>query len=218
MNCSNFVRRAVLATTISLAAAPFGATASFASRTHTVVAPASPLNVTLTSANKALSASWSNVRTATSFKATASANGHATKSCATKKLTCTITSLVNGVSYSVVVVAFNAGGKSAPSLAATAKVGVPGAPLAVQAIAGKSAASIKWEPPVASGVANVTSYTATALPGGVFCTTTASSKVPAARSCVISGLTKGTKYAVSVTATNDYGTSAPSKSASVTSR
>ena len=57
----------------------------------------------------------------------------------------------------------------------------------------------------------VSSYTATAAPGGATCTTAAP-----ALSCTINGLTNGTSYFVSVTATNTDGTSPPSAVATVT--
>lgn len=218
MKSSNFVRRAVLATAVTMAALPLAATASFASTAHTVVAPASPVITSVSSTNRALSVTWSELSLGTvSYKATASSAGHATKSCTTKKLTCSITSLVNGVSYSVVVVASNSAGKSAASAAVSLTVGAPSAPNSVHVTAGKLQASVKWAPPSSSGVSAITSYTATANPGGFTCTSTATKTVPAARNCVISGLTKGTKYSVSVTATNAFGTSPASKSASVTS-
>jgi sugar lactone lactonase YvrE len=66
-----------------------------------------------------------------------------------------------------------------------------------------------WSPPTEAGASAVTSYTASAsAPGYTTKTCTAD-----AYSCTISGLTSGTAYTVSVTATNGTGASEPSLSA-----
>ncbi|HET9658221.1 MAG TPA: fibronectin type III domain-containing protein, partial [Kineosporiaceae bacterium] len=57
----------------------------------------------------------------------------------------------------------------------------------------------------------LTRYTATAQPGGVTCTAT-----PPATSCTLTGLTNGTTYTATVTATNAAGTSGPSGPVEVT--
>ena len=83
----------------------------------------------------------------------------------------------------------------------------PFPPTRVSSSAGNSSASVSW---LAPSLAGFTTYTATALPGGAFCTTT----WPTA-TCSISGLTGGITYSVSVTASNSTGTSAASGSSSV---
>jgi len=214
MRISGVMKRGAVGAAIAMAAIPAFASASSASIGH-IAAPASPVIAALASGNRSLGVSWTESSTgAITFTATATATGKATKSCSTKKLACSITSLVNGVVYAVTVTAKNSGGTSAPSTAASAIVGVPSAPNSVHATAGTASATIKWAPPKASGVTHVTSYMATAQPGGFSCSTTGSSP---ARTCVIAGLTPGTKYTVTVTATNAYGTGVPSKPATVTS-
>ncbi len=75
----------------------------------------------------------------------------------------------------------------------------PQAPTGASASAGIREATITWNA-VAGGL--VSSYTATAAPGGASCTS-----VAPATSCTITGLTAGTSYSATVTATNPQGTS-----------
>ena len=214
MNFKSTIKRGAVATALVLTAAPLVASASFAT---SPTAPASPAAVALTSGNRSLAVSWTESSTGSiTYTATATATGKATKSCSTKTLGCSIHSLINGVVYDVTVVAKNTVGSSAPSADVTSVVGVPSAPNSIHATAGTAKATISWAPPKASGVTHVTSYMATANPGGFSCSTTSSALAKAARTCDISGLTTGTKYTVTVTATNAYGTGAPSKSTTVT--
>ncbi len=79
----------------------------------------------------------------------------------------------------------------------------PQAPTGASASAGISEATITWNA-VAGG--SVSSYTATAAPGGASCTA-----VAPATTCTITNLTAGTSYTATVTATNQQGTSPPSQ-------
>ncbi len=79
----------------------------------------------------------------------------------------------------------------------------PQAPTGASASAGIRGATITWNA-VAGG--SVSSYTATAAPGGASCTA-----VAPATTCTITNLTAGTSYTVTVTATNPQGTSPPSQ-------
>jgi YVTN family beta-propeller protein len=80
----------------------------------------------------------------------------------------------------------------------------PQPPANVTATPGNAQATISWTAPTNTGGSPITGYTATASAGGPSCTTTT------ATSCTISGLTNGTTYYVSVTATNAVGISDPS--------
>ena len=81
---------------------------------------------------------------------------------------------------------------------------VPGTPTAAIADPGDTVVSLSWTAPADTGGAPVTRYTATASPGGATCTTTG------ATTCLFTGLTNGTAYTFTVTATNLVGTSAAS--------
>ena len=80
----------------------------------------------------------------------------------------------------------------------------PSPPTGVSASAGDAQANVSWSVPSFTGGQPITSYTATASPGGKTCTTSG------APTCTIEGLTNGTAYTVTVTATNSIGTSAAS--------
>jgi hypothetical protein len=214
MKLSHTVRRGAAALVLAAAVVPAVATASFASGPS---APASPVANPLTSANRALGASWTESSTgAISYKATATSAGKPTRTCVTHNLSCHIKSLVNGVVYVVSVTASNVGGTSAPSNSVSATVGVATSPLSVHAASEKASALVFWAPPIASGVSGITGYTATANPGGASCSTSGTLLNPPARTCVIPLLTSGTKYTVTVVATNAYGASSPSKPTTVT--
>lgn len=80
---------------------------------------------------------------------------------------------------------------------------VPGVPSAVVATAADASASVAFSAPADIGGAAISSYTVTASPGGQTATGSASP-------LTVSGLTNGTSYTFTVTATNSAGTSAAS--------
>jgi hypothetical protein len=81
----------------------------------------------------------------------------------------------------------------------------PGAPTGVSAIAGDGQATVSWSAPASDGGSPITAYTATSSPGAKTCTWTTGPL-----SCTVTGLTNGTAYTFTVTATNDLGTGSPS--------
>jgi hypothetical protein len=119
----------------------------------------------------------------------------------------TVEGLTNGVTYTFTVTTTNTSGTgpaSKPSNPVT-PTGAPGAPTGVVALAGDGQATVAFDQPSANG-APITSYTVTASPGGA---TATGSGTP----ITIAGLTNGTPYTFTVTATNSVGTgpaSAPS--------
>lgn len=76
---------------------------------------------------------------------------------------------------------------------------VPGAPTGVTATAGNAQASVAFTAPADPGTSAITSYTVTSSPGGFSASGSASP-------IVVTGLTNGTAYTFTVTATNGVGT------------
>ncbi len=131
--------------------------------------------------------------------------------CTTSGTGCTVTGLTNGTAYTFTVTARNTYGSSIASTAsASVRPGaVPGAPQSVSATAGNAQASVSWTAPVSNTPAT-TSYTvAASQDASKTCTTSGTS-------CTVTGLTNGTAYSFSVTATNGLGTGAAGVSGSVT--
>lgn len=83
---------------------------------------------------------------------------------------------------------------------------VPGAPIIGTATAGNTQATVEFTPPASNGGATITGYTATSSPGGFTATGSASP-------LTVTGLSNGTAYTFTITATNSAGTG-PASSAS----
>ena len=125
-------------------------------------------------------------------------------------LSCPVSGLTAGGSYTFTVTATNVGGTSLASSASSAVVlaapGVPGAPTAVS---GPGSATVTITPPTSGGTPS--SYLVTSVPAGGTCTVTAPET-----SCVVTGLTPGTAYTFTSTATNGVPPSSAASPASVT--
>ena len=174
-----------------------------------VGSPGAPTGVTATAGNGQATVTWvapasNGGSPITGYTVTAAPGG---QTCSTTgALSCTVTGLTNGTSYTFTVVATNSvgsSGASAPS-ASTVPVAVPGAPSGVMAVGGDRMATVSWVAPVSTGGASITGYTVTAAPGGQTCSTNG------AVSCTVAGLTNGVSYTFTVAATNSAGSGAAS--------
>ncbi|MEN9799810.1 MAG: hypothetical protein RL653_3507, partial [Pseudomonadota bacterium] len=182
----------------------------------TVSTPGDDLNGQVRVAWSAVPANQSGGAVVTSYSASAT-DGTNTFSCstsatppATPALNCVISGLANGTTYTLTVTATNVYGTSVDSISTTAiPRTVPGAPTISSAPSGSDqAVTVTWTAPSNGGNA-ITSYKATAKDASnntFFCDTTATPPATPALSCTISGLTNGTPYTVTVTATNAAGT------------
>lgn len=141
--------------------------------------------------------------TAESYLVTASPSG-ATCTITVPDTSCTITGLTNGYTYSFNATATNTVGTSAASASSNSvtpsALQIPGAPGTPTVETGDQSATITIVAPTTGGP--VDSYTVTANPGGATCVVTSP-----ATSCTITGLTNGTDYTFTATATNAAGTS-----------
>ena len=198
---------------------PDGTTVSAPSSAVTPEAPTPPdppTNVTGTAANGSVVVSWSapgnpgteslkpqSAATITGYTATASPGG---ATCTTTgATTCTITGLTNFTAFTFTVTATNSAGlSSSPSAESPSVTPVPTAPAITNVTGGDGSATITWS---AADPAPL-SYTVTGTPSGTCSTTTATT-------CTITGLTDGTSYTFTVTATYDGGTVGSAPSAAV---
>jgi uncharacterized protein (TIGR02145 family) len=173
-----------------------------------------PTNVTATKGNAqasvAFTAPVSNGGSAITGYTVTSTPGSFTATGITSPIT--VTGLTNGTAYTFTVVATNANGNSpasSPSNSVTPSAG-PGAPTIGTATKGNAQASVTFTAPTDNGGSPITLYTVTSTPGGFTMTGTSSP-------IIVTGLTNGTAYTFTVSATNANGTSlASSASNSVT--
>ncbi len=123
----------------------------------------------------------------------------------------TISGLTDGQTYTFTVTATNASGVSSPSTASNwiQVPNVPNAPTLAAAVANSNGSvSVSWADP-SNGGSPITGYTVSPSPSCSSCSGT-SVFGPTATSTTITGLTGGSNYTFTVTATNAVGTSASS--------
>ena len=117
----------------------------------------------------------------------------------------TVTGLTNATDYTFTVTASNAIGTSLASGASNSVTtpNVPDAPAIGTATAVSGEATVPFTAPSSDGGSAITSYTATSSPGAITGTISQSGS----GSITVTGLTSGTAYTFTVTATNAIGTS-----------
>jgi peptidoglycan/xylan/chitin deacetylase (PgdA/CDA1 family) len=190
-------------------------------------APAAPTGVTAVAGNASATVNWTAPNnggsaitsyTVTPFVGTV-AQTPVQVTGAPPATTTTVSGLTNGTAYTFTVTATNSVGPS-PASAASAPVTptapvvptAPAAPTGVTAVAGNASATVNWTAPNNGGSA-ITSYTVTPFAGTVAQTPVQVTGAPPATTTTVSGLTNGTAYTFTVTATNSVGPS-PASAAS----
>jgi len=132
------------------------------------------------------------------------------QTCFTGLISCTVTGLTNGTTYSFSVRAGNVYGYSiTPDWegSATPHALAPSTPTHVVAEAGLNSAVVSWTAPPDNG-ATITKYVVTSANGT--CRSQSTAPTPAATTCTVSPLAAHTTQSFTVTATNSVGTSAAS--------
>ena len=189
-----------------------GTAASAVNGTPNVV-PGAPTLSSVVPQNGSIVASWtapSNNGTEITGYTVSVTDGTTTTTCTTTSLTCTVTGLTNGVEYTVTMVATNSFGNSddSSSLSATPRT-TPTSPTLDTLTPSNGTLLVTWSAPSSNGGADITTYTATASDGT---TSKTCGWTTGDLECTITGLSNGTEYSVTVTATNAAGTSDPSGS------
>jgi hypothetical protein len=181
------------------------ASAASSAVTPTTV-PGAPTGVTATAGNGEATVTWTPPASnggspVTGYTVTAS-NG-ATATAAATATSAAVTGLAVGTSYTFTVTATNAAGVSAASTASNAVTltGPPEAPGFTGWTVGNGQVTLDWQAPASDGGEPVTGYTITMEPGGVTHAAAAT-----ATSLTVTGLTDGTSYSFSITATSELGT------------
>ena len=125
----------------------------------------------------------------------------------------TFNNYVVGTTYTFTVTATNVVGTGPASAASNPVTPVepPGAPQNVTAVPDDGAAFVTWSPPGTDGGAGIGSYAVTSWTAGVRGTTLTVTGVPPATNLFVTGLTNGTAYYFTVSATNVAGMGKPSQ-------
>ena len=196
--------------TISVAANNAGGTSpAITVRATPVGTPSAPQSVSVTSGPGEIVVNWhppadDGGSPITGYTITWVSSTGASGSIPTTETSHTLQNLTNGATYTISVAANNAGGASPTISASATPLGVAGPPQNVQLQRGDGRLGVSWSPPASSGGTAVQSYTVYwTAPDGVV-----NSALVQGTQYVIEGLTNGSRYSVTVRATNRVGTSA----------
>jgi len=123
-----------------------------------------------------------------------------------------VTGLTNDTAYTFTVTATNAIGTSVASAASNSvtPAGVPDAPVISGVASGDEQVTVSFTAPSSDGGSTIISYTATSSPDGI----TGTLSQAGSGTITVTGLTNGTPYTFTVTATNAIGTSVASAASS----
>ena len=172
-------------------------------------APGAPTSVTVDRGDGRIAVTWQpptsdGGKPVLGYTVTWSAPDGTTGSVDTAATNHTFDGLTNGTTYTVTVTAANEIGTSATSQPASGTPAhIPGAPVAVRTVREDSRILVTWDPPASDGGLRVTGYTLLwVAPDG----TTGSAETTATNH-TIDGLSNGTTYGITVSATNEIGTS-----------
>ena len=175
--------------------------------------PGAPTNVVATAGNVSASVAWT-PPTSTggaqliSYTVTADPGGQ-TVAVAGNKTSAIVPGLSNGTQYTFSVHATNGVGVGAESDASNAVTpeAQPGAPTAVQGVAGTGQVDLSWTPPANDGGSPILGYSIKQSgdcgPNGPLCAT--ATAAADATSVTVAGLLNGTSYSFTVHATNAIG-------------
>jgi hypothetical protein len=210
-------------TVTALSAVGIGATSGLSDAVTPSTVPGAPGGVVATAGDAAATVSWSAPGSdggspVTGYAVVATdlttpADGGQVCTWTTGPLTCTVTGLVDGDTYTFTAWATNpvgTGPASAPSGPVT-PVTVPGPPVGVVATAGDTVATVSWSAPAFDGGSPITGYTVVATDlttpadGGQVCTWTTGSLT-----CSVTGLVDGDTYTFTVSAVSAVGQGSPS--------
>ena len=176
------------------------------------LSPAPPIDVRVKPGNSEVEVFWEASNISTQFPDTAyqvySDPGNFRCLVIVPARSCSVQGLTRGTNYIFRVRALSGGGWSAWSRPSDS-VRIPQAPsppVEISGLPGSGQVQVSWNAPVSDGGSPISGYTVTASPGGQICSTMG------ALTCTVTGLTNGTSYIFTVTATNSAGTSQPSES------
>lgn len=169
--------------------------------------PSPPTSLSAAVSGSTVSVTWIN-SASSNFDSTTITASPGGESCTGSMSSCLFSNLIPGISYTFTGVSNSndGSGPSAPSTPSNSVsfIGVPTSPLALTASEANGQTTVSWSAPYSTGGTPLLSYLVTAS-NGATC-----SVAGTVTSCTFSGLTAGSSYSFTATATNAQGSSAAS--------